>query len=149
MNRVFVDTGGFYASINRRDAFHRDAVRLFRRAQRNRWFLFTTNFVLAEAHALILSRMGRDQAWSFLQAIVTGSTNVIRAEEADERWARAIIEQYQDKEFSYCDAVSFAGATPREASARAARSHRRDGPAAVPAGWRTSPPGSRGLSTLE
>jgi predicted nucleic acid-binding protein len=57
---------------------------------------------------LILARMGRNRAWNFLQAIVTGSMNVIRAEEADERQARAIIEHYQDKEFSYCDAVSFA-----------------------------------------
>jgi predicted nucleic acid-binding protein len=107
MNRVFVDTGGFYAALNRRDAYHREATRLFRRAQREHWFLFTTNFVLAESHALILARMGRNRAWNFLQAIITGSTNVIRAEEADERLARAIIEQYQDKEFSYCDAVSF------------------------------------------
>jgi uncharacterized protein len=90
MNRVFVDTGGFYAALNRRDASHRDAARLFRRAQREHWFLFTTNFVLAESHALILARMGRDRAWGFLQAIVTGSTNVIRVEEVDERRARAI-----------------------------------------------------------
>ena len=32
----------------------------------------------------------------------------LAAEEADERRARAIIEQYQDEAFSYCDAVSFA-----------------------------------------
>jgi predicted nucleic acid-binding protein len=70
MNRVFVDTGGFYASLNRRDASHRDAARLFRRAQREHWFLFTTNFVLAESHALILARMGRNRAWNFLQAIL-------------------------------------------------------------------------------
>jgi predicted nucleic acid-binding protein len=108
MNRVFVDTSGFYAALNRRDAHHRDAARLFRRAQREQWFLFTTNFVLAESHALILVRMGRDRAWNFLQATLTGSTNVIRAEEADERRARVIIGQYQDKAFSYCDAVSFA-----------------------------------------
>ena len=85
MNRVFVDTSGFYAALNRRDAHHRDAARLFRRAQRDRWFLCTTNFVLAESHALILARMGRDRAWNFLQATINGSTNVIRAEEADER----------------------------------------------------------------
>jgi predicted nucleic acid-binding protein len=108
MNRVFVDTSGFYASLNRRDASHRDAARLFRQAQREQWFLCTTNFVLAESHALILARMGRDRAWRFLQAIITGRTNVIRADEADEGRARAIIEHYQDKAFSYCDAVSFA-----------------------------------------
>jgi uncharacterized protein len=108
MNRVFVDTSGFYAALNRRDAHHRDAARLFQQARREHWFLFTTNFVLAESHALILVRLGRTRAWDFLRATVTGSTNVIRAAEADERRARAIIEQYQDKDFSYCDAVSFA-----------------------------------------
>ena len=51
---------------------------------------------------------GAQPGLEVLQAIITGSTNVIRAEEADERRARAIIEQFQDKEFSYCDAVSFA-----------------------------------------
>lgn len=108
MNRVFVDTSGFYASLNRRDAHHRDAARLFQRAQREQWFLFATNFVLAESHALILARMGRNRAWDFLHAIVTGRTNVIRAEEVDERRAREIIEPYHDKDFSYCDALSFA-----------------------------------------
>ena len=63
--------------------------------------------VLAGSHALVLARMGRDRAWGVLQAIVTGSTNVIRAEEADERRARAMIGQYRDKAFSDCDAVSF------------------------------------------
>jgi predicted nucleic acid-binding protein len=107
MNRVFVDTRGFYTALNRRDAHHRDASRLLRRAQREQWLLFTTNFVLAESHALILARMGRESAWAFLQAVVTGQTNVIRAEEADERRSRAIIERYQDKAFSYCDEVGF------------------------------------------
>ena len=51
-----MDTGGFYASLNR-SAYHRDAARLFRRAQREHWFLFITNFVLAESHALILARV--------------------------------------------------------------------------------------------
>jgi predicted nucleic acid-binding protein len=108
MNRVFVDTSGFYAALNRRDAHHRDAARLLEQARREHWFLFTTNFVLAESHALVLARLGRTRAWDFLQAAVTGSTNVIRAAEEDEQRARAIIEQYQDKDFSYCDAVSFA-----------------------------------------
>jgi predicted nucleic acid-binding protein len=108
MNRVFVDTGGFYALLNRRDEHHRDAVRLFRQAQREAWFLFTTNFVLAESHALILARMGRDMAWNFLSATIAGQTNIVRVEEGDERRARVIIEQYHDKAFSYCDALSFA-----------------------------------------
>ncbi len=108
MNRVFVDTSGLYAAQNRKDACYREAIRLFDRARTENWILFTTNFVVAETHALILVRVGRDQAWNFLRAITIGQTNVIRAEEGDERRARAIIEQFRDKDFSYCDAISFA-----------------------------------------
>jgi predicted nucleic acid-binding protein len=92
MNRVFVDTSGFYAALSRRDARHREAARLLRQAQREYWFLCTTNFVLAESHALILARMGCTRAWDFLRTMVAGRTNVIGVEEADERRARAIQE---------------------------------------------------------
>ena len=108
MKRVFVDTSGFYAALNRRDACHVSATNLFNRAQAERWQLFTTNFVVAETHALILARVSRDRAWEFLQAVMSGSINVIRAEENDERMGREIIERYSDKDFSYCDAISFA-----------------------------------------
>jgi predicted nucleic acid-binding protein len=72
MNRGFVDTGGFYAALNRRDASHKDATRLFRRVRRDHWFLFTTTVVLAETHALILVRMGWDRAWNVRQAAEGG-----------------------------------------------------------------------------
>lgn len=108
MKHVFVDTSGFYAALNRKEAAHRDARRFFRQAREERWFLFSTNFVLAETHALILTRRGRDQAWQFLRSVYAGRTNVIRVEEGDERQARKIIELYRDKDFSYCDTISFA-----------------------------------------
>jgi predicted nucleic acid-binding protein len=108
MKPVLVDTSGFYAALNRKDAAHREARRLFSQAREERWSLFTTNFVVAETHALILIRRGRNYAWQFLQSIYAGSTNVVRVEERDERRARSILEQYHDKDFSYCDAISFA-----------------------------------------
>jgi predicted nucleic acid-binding protein len=108
MKAVFLDTSGFYAALNRRDAAHREARRLFNQAREERWSLFTTNFVVAETHALILIRRGRSHAWRFLQSIYAGNTNVIRVEERDERRARNIMERYADKDFSYCDAISFA-----------------------------------------
>lgn len=37
-----------------------------------------------------------------------GSTTVVRVSDADEHRARAIIDQYTDKTFSYTDATSFA-----------------------------------------
>ena len=108
MKSVFLDTSGFYAALNRKDAAHQEARRLFSQAREERWSLFTTNFVVAETHALILIRRGRHRAGQFLHAIYVGNTNVIRVEERDERRARSIMEQYEDKDFSYCDAISFA-----------------------------------------
>jgi len=62
MTQVFVDTGGFYAALNREDQYHREAAVLFTRAVEEAWQLFTSNCVVAETHALILARLGRDIA---------------------------------------------------------------------------------------
>lgn len=103
--RLFVDSSAFYALIDRSDGNHRRAFALFRSAARRRSQLATTNFVVAEAHALILSRLGRALAARWL---LTLTAEVIRVAEEDESRAKAIIVTYHDKDFSYCDAASFA-----------------------------------------
>jgi predicted nucleic acid-binding protein len=105
MKEVFVDTGAFYAALNRKDDHHHEAVQLFTRAVEEKWQLFTSNFVVAETHALILTRLGRDLATNWLRDVPTA---VVRVTEEHERKAKRIIFGYQDKEFSYCDASSFA-----------------------------------------
>lgn len=79
-----------------------------RRLLEERWLVSTTNFLVAEAHALHLSRLGRDHAWAFLGGIERSGMTVLRIGEDDERRARAIIELYADKAFSLVDATSFA-----------------------------------------
>lgn len=108
MRWVFVDTSGYYAALNRQDACHEAAHQVFQQAQQERWFLFTTNFVVSETHALILTRKGREPARRFLHSVYTGRSNILRVEEGDEHRARQVIEHYRDKDFSYCDALSFA-----------------------------------------
>src|SRR5919106_985426 len=105
MKEVFVDTGAFYAALNRKDAHHQEAVQLFTRAVEEEWQLFTSNFVVAETHALILTRLGRNLATDWLRDVPAA---VVRVTEEDESKATRIIFGYQDKEFSYCDATSFA-----------------------------------------
>ena len=76
-------------------------------AQRRR--LFTTNFVLAERHALLLTRINRDTAARVLFEIdASAATTIVRVSAADERRARAIIARYRDKDFSLTDATTFA-----------------------------------------
>ena len=104
MKVVFVDTGAFYAALNRKDEHHYEAVQLFMRAVEEEGQLFTSNFVVAETHALILTRLGRDLATDWLRDV---PAEVVRVTEEDESKAKRIIFDYQDKEFSYCDATSF------------------------------------------
>lgn len=102
---LFVDSSAFYALIDRSDSNHRRALTMFRAAARQRRQLITTDFVVAESHALFLSRLGRTLAARWL---LTLTAEVIRVTEEDESRAKAIIMAYHDKDFSYCDAVSFA-----------------------------------------
>lgn len=105
MKAVFVDTGGFYAGLNRHDHNHATAVAVFEKAIEEGWRLITSNFVLAETHALMLTRLGRDLASAWLRSM---PATIMRVSREDEHKAVRIILGYRDKSFSYCDATSFA-----------------------------------------
>lgn len=106
---VFTDTGGYFAFANRRDANHERASELMERLVRERRRQTTTNFVVAEVHALLLSRVNRQVAAAALQDIYDTSTiTVVRVTATDEARAREIIFGYTDKAFSLTDATSFA-----------------------------------------
>jgi len=104
---VMVDTSAFAALVVARDAGHQAAVAIHDRLGREGWQLVTTNYVLAETHALLLAREGRDVALDGLRGIDRGAA-VVRAAEEDEQRARSILERYRDKTFTLTDAISFA-----------------------------------------
>ena len=107
--RVFADTSAYAALIDRTDLDHRDAVRIQTRLIAERWRIYTTNFIVAELHALLLARRDRSVAAKALRDIDQSvGTTIVRADEGDEQRAREIIYQYQDKDFSLTDALSFA-----------------------------------------
>jgi uncharacterized protein len=87
------------------DVNHRRAVALAKSEYRQ---LCSTNFVVAETHALVLRRLGWQAAIRFLETVDGGATEVIRVRAADERRAREIIFAHTDKDYSYTDAASFA-----------------------------------------
>jgi uncharacterized protein len=69
----------------------------------------TTNFVLAELHALLLTRLDRHVAARVLAEMdASQATTIVRVSARDERRAREIIARYTDKAFSPTDATSFA-----------------------------------------
>lgn len=105
---VFLDSSGLFALANAADAWHPQARAAWLQLTAERWQAHTTNFVIAEAHALFLALSGRADAAAFLRQMVQGPATVVRAGAADESRARAIIFQYTDKDFSLTDAISFA-----------------------------------------
>lgn len=108
MSRIFVDTSAYYAFVDRTDISHIAVQSHFIRMFSDGTELVTTNFVLAETHALLLNRIGRTAAMRFLDTFLQSSMILIRVTEADETTARQILRVTGDKDYSYTDATSFA-----------------------------------------
>jgi predicted nucleic acid-binding protein len=105
---AFIDSSAFFALVSSRDANNPTAKAIAQRLEAKHWRLFTTNFVRAEAHALILNRASHQAADRFLSNLrQSGPTTIIRVSEEDEEQALALIERYKDKDFSLTDAISF------------------------------------------
>lgn len=104
---VFLDSSAYLALANTNDVYHQQAQAIRTRLQQERWRNFTTNFVLAETHALFLVRLGQVAGTAFLREMLRSNTTVLRVRAADEERGLAIIFQYQDKDFSLTDATSF------------------------------------------
>jgi predicted nucleic acid-binding protein len=106
--RVFVDSSVYLALLDTDDEHHSEATQLLRQLAQARYRQFTTNVLLIESHALILSVLGRARAARFLSDMEESNTVVIRVRAADEERAKQILFQYDDKDFSFADAISFA-----------------------------------------
>ena len=105
MARILVDTSAVFALLDRSDANHRAARDTLEQLRRRRTEPFLTNFIVAESHALVLTRLGADTARRWLLGNVWP---VERVGEDDESKAVTIVGRYVDKTFSYTDATSFA-----------------------------------------
>jgi uncharacterized protein len=105
---VFADASGLFALAVRRDQRFAAANELHQSFIAADTQLLTTNFVVAELHALMLTRVGSHVANMLLTAIDSSRTIVVRADESDESRARVIIRQFGGHGHSLTDAISFA-----------------------------------------
>lgn len=103
---VFVDTSAFYALADESDRNHRRAKAAYGKLTRER--LVTTDHVLVECWFLIGSRLGRDAAIEFWDALRSGIVRVVEVTASDLDRAHAIIEQFPDQTLSLVDATSLA-----------------------------------------
>jgi uncharacterized protein len=106
--RVFVDSSAYLALLDEDDEHHAEAAAILSLLARGRYRQFTTNTLIIESHALLLSSLGHATARTFLQKVDTSNVTVIRVRESDEAIAKTILYRYTDKSFSFADAISFA-----------------------------------------
>jgi predicted nucleic acid-binding protein len=97
MAQVLVDTSAVYALVDRDDAFHRRAVAILRSMPGRGLTPLLTNFIAAECHAVILSRLGTAIARRWL---LDQRWHVEPVQTRDEEMAKNIIRKFIDKSFS-------------------------------------------------
>jgi predicted nucleic acid-binding protein len=102
---VLWDSSAILALLDADDADHARAVAVARDIASERRPSFITNYVEAETHALLLRKLGRAMAREWL---LTGGLSVVTAVAAEEQRAKEILARHTDKDWTLCDAISFA-----------------------------------------
>jgi predicted nucleic acid-binding protein len=102
---VLWDSSAILALLDADDADHGRAATVARQLASERRPSFITNYVEVESHALLVRKLGRAIARDWL---LTASLPVVRASEVDEKRGRELLARYHDKDWTLCDAISFA-----------------------------------------
>ena len=102
---VLWDSSAILALLDADDADHGRAIAVARQIAAEKRPCFITNYIEAEAHALLLRKLGRALAREWL---LTGGLAVVRALPDEEQRAKEILARHTDKDWTLCDAISFA-----------------------------------------
>ena len=109
MTAVFLDTSGWFAALNPKEAKHGPALAAYRQWIEGGDQLVTTNLVVAEMQILLMRFRGADEGLRFIDSLHQDPTHdvvfVDRELErtAVDRWLR----KFRDQRLSLADAVSF------------------------------------------
>jgi predicted nucleic acid-binding protein len=102
---VLRDSSAVLAVLDADDGDHERAAAVGHRIAAEARPRFVTNEIEAEAHALLLRKLGRAIAREWL---LTGGLPVLRVLPQEEERAKTILSSHADKDWSLCDAISFA-----------------------------------------
>jgi len=109
MRRLFVDTSGWVALNDQRDARHAVAKGAFATLLEQPLRLISTDFVLDETLSFLLRRTGHAATVRFGNATRRDPVaDWIHVDEAVWAAAWALFVRYDDKDFSFTDCTSFA-----------------------------------------
>lgn len=107
---VFVDTAGWGNFFGKREPLHELAERLLRRARGSGSPVITTNYVLAELSALLISpmRIPHVRRLEFADRIRTAAwIQVVHIDSELDRRSWEFMARHRDKDFSLVDCSSF------------------------------------------
>lgn len=103
---IFVDTGAWYALLDKNDSYHAAAVEFKESLTHS---LVTTNYVADEIITLARARLGHDIAIEIGEKLWNESiATLVRVTSQDEKKAWEIFVKHRDKGFSFTDCTSFA-----------------------------------------
>ena len=102
---VLWDSSAILALLDADDTDHEAAAESASAIAREKRPSFITNYVEVETHALLLRKLGRSVAREWL---LKGGMPVVRALPHEENRAKEILARHSDKDWSLCDAISFA-----------------------------------------
>jgi predicted nucleic acid-binding protein len=102
---VLWDSSAILALLDADDADHVRATAVARAIASEKRPSFITNYIEAESHALLVRKLGRTIAREWL---LTGGLPVVAVLPAEERRAKDILARHSDKDWTLCDAISFA-----------------------------------------
>ncbi len=105
MQSIFVDTGGWYAAIVRKDHDHKTAKQFL---MNNKFPLITSDYVMDETVTLLQSRIGHNYAVNFLDALQTSlQIQLIYLTPSHIAETIALFRNRPDKGWSFTDCSSF------------------------------------------
>jgi predicted nucleic acid-binding protein len=106
MKRIFVDTGAWYALVDKKDPDHSAAASFLKK---NKVPLLTTNFIFDEIVTLIRRRFGSSIAGDFGRQLKDSRlTSLVAVQWENEERAWELFLKFKDQDFSYTDCTSFA-----------------------------------------
>jgi predicted nucleic acid-binding protein len=106
---LFVDTSAWYPLAVRRDPAHGKVASVLRERIRHGARVVTTNLIVAETHALLLRRTTRAAALAFVHYVGQPPNLIVYGTLAlDVQAVADWLGPYDDQDFSFADAVSFA-----------------------------------------
>ena len=110
MPDIFADTAGWGHLVDPTQTYHEQAATIYRQARQQGRRFITTNYVLAELVALLISplRIPRPQLIAFIAGVkASPHVDIVHVDRALDAQAWQLLTERPDKEWSLVDCESF------------------------------------------